>query len=139
MRALLGAAIAVLLFAGCGDELDEFRDDLRPLEDRAAEQRAQISVELRSLTLGSSRDARELRAGTAELDRTYREIAQLTPPDDYEEPFAVYVRANDGTIRELERLVENVEASDARGVRDAGHAVVQHLGQSQSARLRWLE
>ena len=139
MRALLGAVTAALLLAGCGDELDEFRDDLRPLEDRAAEQRAQISAELRSLTLGSSRDARELRAGTAELERTYEEIAEVDPPGDYEEPFAAYVRANDRTIRDLERFVDDVEAGDARGVRDAGNAVVHHLGKSQSARLRWLE
>lgn len=139
MRVVAGAVVAAVVLSACGDEREEFRNDLRPLEERAAEQRAAISSELRSLTLGSSRDARALRAGAAELEQTYAEIAQLDAPDDYARPFESYVRANRRTVRELNRFVDEVAAGDAAGVRSAGRAVVQHLGESQSARLRWLE
>src|SRR5687767_8482995 len=137
--AAVSATVLALVFGACSDELDEFRDDLRPLEDRAAQQRSAISAQLHSLTLGSRADVRELRAGSRELEKTYDEIAELSPPDSYERPFASYVQANDRTISGLERFAARVAAGDAAGVRRAGRAVVQELSRSQRARLRWLE
>jgi hypothetical protein len=132
------AAIALALSA-CGDELEEFRDDLHPLEERADERRSTIAVELRTLTLGSDSDARVLRAQTAALEEIFDEIAGLEPPDSYQEPFADYVRANDSMVRGLERFAAAAAAADAQELRRLGRRVVDELSQSQSARLRWLE
>jgi hypothetical protein len=139
VRAGALAALAAVALVGCGDERERFRNDLRPLEERAESQRVRISAELRALRLGRAATARELRVDTAALERINAEIAQLEPPDDYEEPFETYVRANKRTVSGLERLADRVAAGDARGVRMAGRAVADGLGQSQSARLRWLE
>ena len=131
------AALAAL--AGCADELEEFREDLRPLEQRAEEQRSEISGLLRSLRLGSRADARSVRARTAELSSTYDEIAALDPPDDYAEPFAEYVRANHATVRGLRRFASELESGDLRGLRQASSAVLADLSRAQTASLRWLE
>jgi hypothetical protein len=133
------AACAALVLTACGDALAEFRDDLRPLEERASEQRSQIAVELRTATLGSRSDARELRARSAQLSEIFAEIAEIDPPDDYEKPFAAYVRANDMMVRGLEQFADDLVAGDPAGVRRSARRVVRQLGQSQRARLRWLE
>ena len=138
--AAVASAIAVALaLGGCADDLEAFRDELRPLEDTAEEQRSEIAVRLRSLRLGSAEDARAVRHDTAELSETYDEIEALEPPDDYEEPFAAYVRANESLVRDLRRFADELAAGRAGGLRDASDAVVDALGKSQSARLRWLE
>lgn len=139
MRVAAGAAAAALALTGCGDALDEFRDDLRPLEQQAEQRRSALAAELRSVSLGSRRDARAVRAGTAGLSKTYAEIAALEPPDDYEKPFAAYVRANERLVRNLGRFADDLAAGDAHGLRRAGRGVVGALGESRSARLRWLE
>jgi hypothetical protein len=133
------AALAALALAGCGDDLEEFRADLRPLEQRAAAQRAEISTELRSVRLGSKGDARALRAKNAQLRDAYDAIAELEPPDAYEEPFTAYVRANDRTVRDLEGFAGKLAAGDARALRRASRRVLADLARSQTARLQWLE
>ena len=133
------AALAALALAACGDDLDAFRDDLRPLEAAAARERGETAARLRSVKLGNARDARALRAHAADLADTYEEIEALEPPDDYEEPFTQYVRANDSLVRDLRRFADALAASDERGLRSASDALVDALGRSQSARLRWLE
>jgi hypothetical protein len=139
-RTAVALALALALaVAGCADELEEFRDDLRPLEQRAASQRARISSTLRSVRLGSRPDARLLRQEAAALKDTYDEIAMLEPPDRYARPFAAYVRANDRAGHDLDRFAAELAAGDARGLRQASRRVVQNLGRSQSARLHWLE
>ena len=138
-RAAAALAALALVVAGCGDDLEEFRGDLRPLEDRAQEQRAVIAAELRTATLGSRSDAEALRRDTAALAETFEEIEQLEPPGDYEEPFAAYVRANDEIVRNLDRFAAAVAAGRVGGLRTASRAVVADLGRSQSSRLRWLE
>jgi len=139
VRRLLGAALAALALIGCGDALAEFRDDLRPLEQRSEQQRAELAAQLRSVRSGSRADARAVRASTAELSQTYDEIAALDPPADYEKPFAAYVRANGQLVRDLDRFADELAAGSERGLRQASRGVVAALGRSQSARLRWLE
>lgn len=139
MRRLALGAVAALALAGCGDELEQFRDDLRPLEAHAEDLRSRISGELRSLQLGSDAAARGLRVQTGELAATYEEIADLDAPEAYEKPFATYVRANAGLVGDLEEFAAELAAGDARGLRRAAGRVIEHLGQSQRARLRWLE
>jgi hypothetical protein len=142
VRSAVAAAFAAVLAlgaAGCGDERDEFRDDLRPLEQRAQERRAVIATELRSARLGSRSDARGLREDISALGQIHEEIAALNAPADYAEPFAAYVRANDRAVRDLERFTRELVTRDVRGLRVATRRVVRQLGVSQSARLRWLE
>jgi hypothetical protein len=131
--------VATLALAGCGDPLDEFRDALRPLEQRAEQQRSAISTELRTATLGSNLDARALHRQAATLAKTHDEIAAVDAPAGYEKPFAAYVRANDRLVRDLNRYATELAAGRARGVRRASRHVVRDIGRSQSARLRWLE
>ena len=138
-RAALAALALALAAFGCGgDELREFRDDVRPLEERAENQRSVIAVELRTLTLGSQSDARALRELTAELAEIHEEIAALDPPGEYEEPFEAHVRANEKMVRGLRRFAAELAAGDARGLERASRLVIEDLGRSQSARLRWL-
>ena len=139
MRHIPLVALAALALGGCGNELDEFRDDLRPLEQRAAEQRSRISSALRSVRLGSNADARMLREQTNVLRAAYDAIATLEPPDDYERPFAAYAKANDQAVRHLGEFASELAEGDARGLRRATRRVVHDLGRSQSARLEWLE
>jgi hypothetical protein len=138
-RAAAALATLAIALVGCGDALDEFRDDLRPLEERALTARSVIAVELRTATLGSERDARSLRALNRTLADIFDEIARLDPPDGYDEPFAAYVRANARMVRGLERFAAALESGRARALRRLGRSVVQELGRSQRARLRWLE
>ena len=132
------AALAAL--AGCGsDELEQFREDLRPLEQRAEEQRSVTSGLLRSVRLGSREEARGVREQADELSATYDGIAALDPPDDYVEPFGQYVRANQASVRDLRRLAEELEAGDAAGLRRASRRVLADLSRAHAASLHWLE
>lgn len=131
------AALAVL--AGCGDELEEFRDDLRPLEERAEEQRTATSGLLRSARLGSRADARRVRAEAAKLSATYEEIAAIEPPDEYSEPFADYVHANRATVRDLRGFATELESGSLDGVRRETKRVLADLSRAQTASLKWLE
>jgi hypothetical protein len=139
VRAGAVALVALVTLAGCTDELEEFRDDLRPLEQRAEQQQSAISGLLRSLRLGSRADARSVSAQTAELSATYNEIAALEPPADYAEPFAAYVRANSAVVRELRGFAEELEAGDLPGLRRASSRVVADLSRARTASLQWLE
>jgi hypothetical protein len=131
------AALAAL--AGCSDEREEFRDDLRPLEQRAEEEQSVTSGLLRSLQLGSREDARAVRAQAADLAAVYDEIAEIEPPGDYSEAFATYVSANRAAVEDLRRLAEEVEASDLDGVREASNRVLADLGRANTSSLKWLE
>ena len=139
MRAWLAAFAALAALAGCADELDEFRDDLRPLEERAEQQQSVISGLLRSVRLGSRSDARSVRAQTAKLSSTYDEIAALEPPDDYAEPFADYVEASRAVVSDLRRLASELESGDLRGLRQASGRTVAALSRAQTSGLRLLE
>lgn len=132
-------ALAALGLSACADDLEAFRDELRPLEETAAEQRAEVAGRLRSVKLGSTRDASALRAHAGELSKTYDEIERLEPPGDYEKPFAAYGRANEQLVSDLRRFADELAAADERGLQDASDDLVDALGKSQSARLRWLE
>ena len=133
------AVFAALALGACADDLEQFRDDLRPLEETAAGQRAETAARLRSVKLGSTRDARALRVHATQLAETYADIEQLEPPDDYEDPFAAYVRANDQLVRDLRRFADALAAADEPELNDASDDLVAALGKSQSAKLRWLE
>ena len=133
------ALVALVALAGCGDELEEFRDDLRPLEQRAEGQQSLASGLLRSLRLGSRADARGVRAQAEKLSTTYDEIAAVDPPDDYAEPFAEYVRANDASVRDLRQFADELELGDLRGMRKASRQVLADLSRAQTASLHWLE
>jgi hypothetical protein len=140
VRTLLVVVAALATLAGCGDdEAEEFRQDLRPLEQRAEEQQSVTSGLLRSVRLGSRADARELRAQAAQLSATYDEIAEVEPPDDYAEPFAEYVSANHSAVRDLRKLAAELEGGDLRGVRQASSRVLADLGRAQTSSLKWLE
>lgn len=139
MHTRVVALAALALFVGCGDELEEFRDDLRPLEQRAQQERSVTSGLLPSLRLGSLADARGVRAQALELSATYDEIAALEPPDDYSEPFADYVRANRATVRDLRQFAAELETGNLRGVRRASDRVLADLSRAQTASLQWLE
>ena len=131
------AALAAL--AGCTDELDEFRGDLRPLEQRAEEHRSVVSGLLRSLRLGSHADAQGVRAQAAELSATYDEIAGLDPPDDYAEPFAEDVEANRAVVRDLRRVAAELEGGALPGGRRASDRALGALSRAQTSSLRWRE
>jgi hypothetical protein len=139
VRARIAVLAALAALAGCTDELDEFRGDLRPLEQRAEEQRSVVSGLLRSLRLSSRTDARGVRAQAADLSATYDEIATLDPPDDYAEPFAEYVEANRAVVRDLRRLAAELESGDLRGVRRASDRALGALSRAHTSSLRWLE
>jgi hypothetical protein len=140
VRGRLAALAALAALAGCGDdELEKFRDDLRPLEQRAEEQRSMTSGLLRSVRLGSRADARGVRAQAATLSVTYDEIAAVEPPDDYAEAFAEYVQANRASVRDLRRLAAEVEAGDLRGVRQASDSVLSDLSRARTSSLKWVE
>lgn len=133
------ALVALAALAGCGDELEKFRDDLRPLEQRAEGQRAVISGLLRSLQLGSRADAQGVREQAKDLSATYDQIAAIEPPDDYAEPFADYLGANRASVRDLHGFAEELEHGDLRGVRLASRRVLADLSRAHSASLQWLE
>lgn len=139
MRAGIAVLAALAALTGCSDELDEFRGDLRPLEQRAEEQRSVVSGLLRSLRLGSQTDARGLRAQATELDATHDEIAALDPPDDYAEPFAEYVRANSALVRDLRRFADELNSGDLAGLRRASDRALEALSSAQTSSLRLLE
>ena len=139
MRAGLAVLAALAALAGCTDELEEFRDDLRPLEQRAEEQRSAVSGLLRSLELGSRADARGVRAQAAGLSATYDEVAALESPDDYAEPFAEYVEANRTLVRELRRIADELESGDLSGLRRASGRALDALARAQASSLRLLE
>jgi hypothetical protein len=131
------ALLAALALAGCGDELQEFRDDLRPLEQRAEGQRSEVGSELRATRAGI--DSPPLRADTAALEATYDEIASLDAPSEYEKPFAAYVRANTRTVQGLKRYARALAAGNIRTLKRVARDVVRDLGESQTSRLHWLE
>ena len=139
MRARIAVLAALAALAGCTDELDEFRDDLRPLAQRAEEQRAVISGLLRSLKLGSQTDATGLRTQAAELAATHDEIAALEPPDDYADPFAEYVQANSALVGDLRRFADELESGDLPGLRRASERALDALTLAQTSSLRLLE
>ena len=125
--------------AACGGGLEDFRDDLRPLEERANEQLSVTSGLLRSRRVGNRTDARDVRAQAAKLSATYEEIAALEPPDEYSEPFAEYVSANSAAVRDLRRYAAELEAGDLRGMRQASKSVLADLSRAQIASLQWNE
>lgn len=139
MRARIAVLAALAALAGCTDELDEFRGDLRPLEQRAEEQRSVVSGLLRSLELGSREDARGVREQAANLSATYDEIAELDPPDDYAKPFASYVEANRALVSDLDRFAAELESGDLRGLQQASDRALDALTSAQTSSLRWLE
>ena len=139
MRGAAAAAVAALALLGCGDEREQFRDDVEELRERAEGELTLVQGKLQSLQLGSEGDARDLRALSAELAETYGEIAALEPPGEYVRAFTAHVRANERALRELERVARELEAGDESDMRRASERVVEALGASESARLRWLE
>ena len=139
MRTRVVALAALAAFAGCTDELEEFREDLRPLEQRAEQQRSMISGLMRSLRLGSRADARGVRAQAAKLSVTYDEIAAIEPPDDYAEHFADYVQANREVVRDLRVFADELESGALRGLRRASRRALAALGRAQTASLQFLE
>ena len=139
MRARVAVLAALAALAGCTDELEEFRDDLRPLEQRAEEQRSVVSGLLRSLELGSRADAQGVRAQAADLSATYDEVAALEPPDDYAKPFADYVEANRALVRELRRFADELESGNLPGLRRASEGALDALAHAQTSGLRLLE
>lgn len=139
MRTSVVALVALAALAGCGDELEEFRQDLEPLEQRAEAERSVTSELLQSLRLGSRADARSVRAQAAKLSTTYDDIATLDPPDDYAEPFAAYVRANQASVRDLRRFADELETADLPGLRRASRQVLADLSRARTASLQWLE
>ena len=139
MRRAAAALVALAALAGCGDELEEFREDLQPLEQRAEAERSVTSELLQSLRLGSRADARSVRAQAAKLSATYDDIAALDPPQDYAEPFAEYVRANQASVRDLGRFANELESGDLRGLRRASRQILADLSRARTASLQWLE
>ena len=122
--------------AGCGDELEEFRDEeLRPLEQKAESQRSEISGVLQDVTLGRKRDAELLRTKVAALEATYSELAELDPPDDYDATYRDFIVANRSFVKELRAFADALEARREDEVQRASKRARIAIGDSREALL----
>ena len=138
----LGAALFVLLAAGCGrSDGEEFREDsLRPLQERLERERARVAATLRVVRRRSARDARALGDDIDAMAATVRRVGGLVPPGDAREPFDEYVRALRDLIAQLRRLPPPLRRGDAdvlgtvaRRVQDATGLVEQRAERLERA------
>jgi hypothetical protein len=123
-----------LVSAGCGDELEEFRnDELTPLERKAAEQRRDLAAVLQRVRIGNRRHAAAVRERIAALEATYDELAGLDPPDDYSDTYARYVRANERFVAEVRRFAAAVAAGSEARAADASARGREAIGTAEEA------
>jgi hypothetical protein len=123
-----------LPLAGCGDELEEFRnEDLTPLEREAAEQREDLSAVLQRIRIGNRRHARALRETIAPLEATFDELDELDPPDDYAESYDRFTSANARFVAELRRFADAVAAGSERRAERASTDAREAIGLADEA------
>jgi hypothetical protein len=122
------------LAAGCGDELADFRkNELRPLEQRADEQKARLSATLKTVQLGDASDAELLGSQVGPLEETYGELAKLDPPDDFEKTYGDYRAANAAFIAELRKFIAALRARDEAALERASERAQEAVGAAQRA------
>lgn len=134
--ALLLAIALAGVATGCGDQVTEFRrQEFKPLENKADQQKAQLSAVLRTVRLGSAQDARLLEQHLAPLGATYDEMKNLDPPDEVEDTYADYLEANDQFMAAMRRFIAALKEGDKRTLRRASDQAKEAVG----AALRALE
>jgi len=122
------------VLVGCGDELADFRrNELRPLEQRADEQKAQLSTTLRTARLGDRGDARALEQQSRGLEATFAELERLEPPGEFEETYARYVAANRKFLAELRTFIDALKEGNEQALRPASRRAQEAVGAAQRA------
>jgi len=130
--ARVGAVIALVALAGCGESAEErFRkEELRPLAQEIEREQTQLAAVIRAARPERRRDMRAVRASLADVATTAKRIAALRPPESARDELAGYVRANSALVRALDDFATALPSrSDARlgraseRARDAAGAV----------------
>jgi hypothetical protein len=111
--ALCGVLTSALAFSGCGkSELQKFADRLSPLDQEAAQEKAQLAATLRTVRLRNKDDARMLKQEISALAATQARIARLGGPQEVKPLLARYAQAGNAEIAVLNRFAAAVEAGD---------------------------
>ena len=102
----VAAALAAVMLAGCGGPSaeEEFRADLRPLQERIERDKAQISSQLQVARLGRADDAELVGALVERLRTDVNELGRLEAPESLGGLFREYVVAHRHLIASLERF-----------------------------------
>jgi hypothetical protein len=120
-----GVALCLALAApGCGKSaVQQFADQLKPLEQQVAVGKAQLSSTLSTVRLRNRDDARVLRHEIRGLGVVQAQIARLGAPGEVKVPFAGYTSASAGQIAVLNRFVAALVAGDRAGLTALGQQV----------------
>jgi hypothetical protein len=131
--AVVALAAIGLASAGCGrSDEDVFRKDkLNPLIEQADRQKAIISADLRTVKLGSSRDAAALNRQINALARIEERIAALGPPGSVRAPFERYKLANARLVAALRRFADGIGAGNKQALSGVGDQATEAVGQAQ--------
>jgi hypothetical protein len=126
-------AVVVVAVAGCGKSAEHtFRDDtLHPLQQRAETRKSQVSATLKTVRLGSRRDARALRSEIDSLGGVVRQIAALTPPSSAVPAFRRYTRAYRQLVARLRSFAAVLGRGDHAGLDRAGTRAQEAAGTVQ--------
>ena len=102
-RALIGAAVALVVLPGCGQSAEErFRvQELRPLAREIEREQTQFAAVIQVARPGKRRDMRAVRAAVGDIATVSKRIAALRPPESAREEFARYAAANGRLVQTL--------------------------------------
>src|SRR5687767_15926415 len=96
---LVALALVAPVLVGCGEDAAKFRkSELLPVEEKYKTEKARLSSTLRTVRLGSKRDARLLHQQIDAVAAAGRKIAQLDPPGNAEDELRAYNSAIVGLI-----------------------------------------
>ena len=125
---------AAIIAAGCTDEVAEFRnEELRPLEDRANQQKARLAATLRIVDAGDRRDARRVASELRPLRETFGELARLDPPEEVADDYERFVEANAELLRRMRQFTTALRRGDRREMLIASEKAKEAIGGGQRA------
>ncbi len=119
MRTALALTAALALVApvlsGCGESGEKFRkSELLPVEEKYKTEKARLSATLRTVRLGSKRDANLLHRQIDAVAAAGRRIGALDAPGGAEDELQAYNSALVGLVAQLRRFADALAAGDKK-------------------------
>lgn len=133
LAALIAAAGLSGLLGGCGESAaQQFRDSLRPIQQRVQSERSRIAATLQAARLNDREAARQLDQEVTTLSIALSQFAQVTAPGpDAGRAYASYIVANRSLVSSLYRLAKVVAHGSAQQLQAASVAATGAAGAVQ--------
>jgi hypothetical protein len=120
-RSAFTALALALLAAGCGKSaIQQFTDNLKPLEKQVADQKAQLAATLRTVRLRNHGDAQLLRREIQALGVTNGKIARLKGPSEVKTPLARLAGASAAQVGALNSFAAALESGGKASLNKVG-------------------